>query len=462
MLTAVPVLLGSDRNPLEFSPRDSYILYPHAPRGPCIQILKGDNENSGPETAPVYPGLVCSRRLRVFLMKPDQHYDAIIAGAGASGLMCALTAGRRGRRVLLLEHSREPAKKIIASGGGRCNFTNRSVTSGNYLSHNPHFCKSALSRFTPHDIISMLEKAGIRYEERGSGQLFCRDRAGDLAAMLIGECRKSGVTIRTDSRVTDVEKTDAVFRISAGGHTFSCGSFVLAAGGLAAPRLGATDFGYRTAEKFGIRSYPCRPALVPLILDQSLQTRLSVLAGISLRAGGSTGGIRFTDDLLFTHHGLSGPLILQLSNYWGPGQKLTIDLIPGIDLENQLEQWKTGQPQSTLGRLLGRLVTRRAARVFLDGRLAEIPVSRCGKHETALLCASFKAWEAVPAGTAGYRKAEVTAGGIDTDELSSKSFECRKVPGLYITGELLDITGWLGGYNLHWAWASGHCAGNFI
>jgi hypothetical protein len=384
--------------------------------------------------------------------------DVVILGAGAAGMMCALEAGRRGRRVVLLDHAERVGKKILISGGGRCNFTNIHCRPENFLSENPHFAKSALARFTPGDIIAMVEKHGILYHEKTLGQLFCDRSAHDIISMLEKECADAAIQTILGVRITSVVR-DGHFRVATTGTTFEAESVVVATGGLSIPKMGATGFGYDLAEQFGLRVVECRPGLVPFLFSADDREQWCDLAGISAAVTAHTGthhnAASFREKMLVTHRGLSGPAILQVSSYWRPGEPITVDLAPNIQVMAPL-----------LGRNARRDATAAtlAIRTVLPVRMAErwVALHPPADWTNASLSAmehEFHAWRTVPAGTEGYAKAEVTAGGVDTAELDAKTMQCRKVPGLYFIGEVVDVTGWLGGYNFQWAWASGFSAG---
>jgi predicted Rossmann fold flavoprotein len=394
-------------------------------------------------------------------MSFETRFDAVIIGAGAAGLMCGWTAGQRGRRVLLLEGSPRVGQKISISGGGRCNFTNLRVEPKNYLSENPHFCKSALSRFTPLDFLKLVEKHGIAYHEKAPGQLFCEDRARRIVDLLLVECKAGGVTLKTGCTVKRVEKKEA-FIVQTDSATYTAPSLVVATGGRSYPETGATGFGYEIAEQFGLGVTACRPALVPLSYQSADVKRYRSLSGISVIAAVATGSTAFTDAVLFTHKGLSGPAILQLSSYWTPGQPITLDLLPHLRLDEAILKWKSERPKAELKTLLREHLPERLAHCFLDLHGQNRPVQQLTVQDGETLARIFHHWQIQPGGTEGYAKAEVTRGGVDTRELSSKTFESRKVPGLYFIGEVIDVTGWLGGFNFQWAWASGHCAGLFV
>ncbi|GGX33001.1 NAD(P)/FAD-dependent oxidoreductase [Undibacterium squillarum] len=391
-------------------------------------------------------------------------FDVVVIGAGAAGMMCAATAAGRGRRVALLDHATKLAEKIRISGGGRCNFTNLHAGPSNYLSNNPHFCRSALSRYTPQDFLALLKKYHVAWHEKHKGQLFCDDSAEQIIRVLKAECDKNGVCWRMPAEVDALESAETGFVLQTSGGKISAQSVVLATGGLSIPKIGATDFAYRIARQFVLRMVEPRPALVPLTFAQSVWAPFVPLAGISLEVDISTGTkknkITFREDLLFTHRGLSGPAILQISSYWEPGTPLTINLLPETDLADELLAQKSGNKKQLLT-VLTQYMPARLAEVLLitceaDGscRMADLSdkvLRRIGE--------AVNQWQLIPDGTEGYRKAEVTRGGIDTRELSQQTMMVQKVPGLYVVGEAMDVTGWLGGYNFQWAWASGYVAG---
>lgn len=362
---------------------------------------------------------------------------------------------------MLIDHADRVGKKILASGGGRCNFTNLFIEPKNYLFHNTDFCKSALSRFRPADFIALLERHGVPYQERTLGQLFCKENSGEIVNLLLEECRTAGVRIKTKCRVEKIEKGEQ-FTVKTNSGTFVAESLVVATGGLSMPEAGATGFGYEVAEQFGLHVQTCRPGLVPLTLSKRDLKNLAGLSGISVDAEVSCNGQSFREAVLFTHWGLSGPAILQISNYWRSGQEIVINLLPDLDLAETIRQWKKERPKAELRNLVGNLVTRRLSRKRLGASHDKKPVNRYNEKEIKEVAEIFQQWRLRPSGTEGYKKAEVTLGGIDIDELSSRTFEARRVKGLYFIGEVLDVAGWLGGYNLHWAWASGHCAGQFV
>ncbi len=389
------------------------------------------------------------------------NFDLIVIGGGAAGLMCALTAGQRGRRVLLVDHAERVGKKILISGGGRCNFTNLNVEPENFLSHNPHFCKSALSRFKPQDFIALVEKHGIAYHEKTLGQLFCDGKAIQIVNLLLDECRKGGVRIQTQYRIEKIDRIEnqGRFRLQTNAGEFETQSLVIATGGLSVPKIGASAFGYEIAKQFGLPLIPCRPGLVAFRLGDKELKNVEGLSGISVEALVSCNTQSFREAMLFTHKGLSGPAILQISNYWQAGDPIEVNLLPDFHLEKTIPQWKKERPRAELKSCLNAHLSKRLVQRWLEVEPGNKPLCQYNPKEIHAIATRFHRWEVVPSGTAGYRSAEVTTGGVDTDALSSKTFETKSVPGLYFIGEVLDVTGWLGGYNFQWAWASGHCAG---
>lgn len=389
--------------------------------------------------------------------------DVIIIGAGAAGLMCAATAGGRGRRVVVLDHHRSPGRKILVAGGGRCNFTNREVSAANYLSKNPAFPISALKRFGPEDFLEMVERHGIDIEERALGRLFCADSSQEILDMLLAECEGAGVTLRPGVRIGEIRRHGrGGFVLDAGGRRLETKSLVVATGGLSLPASGATPFGLELAKQFGLGIVAPRAGLVPLTLQPADLRVVEGFSGIALEAEVTTAGQAFRENLLFTHRGLSGPVILQASNYWIPGQPITVDLFPAGDLPGLLRDARAVRPKAALTTVLAAALTKRVAQALCSLWGLEGPMGGFTNKALDEIAARFTAWRLVPSGTEGYRKAEVTLGGIDTAELSSKTLEARAVPGLYAIGEVVDVTGWLGGYNLQWAWSSGYCAGCFV
>jgi predicted Rossmann fold flavoprotein len=388
-------------------------------------------------------------------------FDAIILGGGAAGLMCAISAGRRGRRVLVLEHNAEPGAKIVISGGGRCNFTNLGTVPGRFLSANPHFAKSALARYTPRDFLAMVEKHGIAWHEKTLGQLFCDGSARAIVAMLLAECEAAGVVLRTGCRATDITRADG-FRVQTDQGEFSAPALVLATGGLSIPKMGATGFAHDVAARFGLKLAAPRPGLVPLTFAGDDLALMQPLSGLALEVVASLGRTSFREGMLLTHRGLSGPAILQISSYWRAGETLSLDLLPGTDAQAVLLARKQARPNAELKTVLGELLPNRLADALATTRFTNAPMSRLRDRDLAAVAEQLKRWRLVPAGTEGYAKAEVTLGGIDTAGLSSQTMQARDVPGLFAIGEAVDVTGWLGGYNFQWAWASGWAAGQAV
>jgi predicted Rossmann fold flavoprotein len=385
--------------------------------------------------------------------------DVIIIGGGAAGLMCAIEAGKRGRRALVIEHADRIGKKIAISGGGRCNFTNIYTGADNFLSANPNFCKSALARYAPADFIALVEKHGIRYHEKKLGQLFCDDSSREIIQMLLAECAAAGVEIKLNCYVREVLKKDS-FTIETNQGKFESDSLVIATGGLSIPPIGATDFGYRVARQFGLRILETRPALVPLTFAGNKLEELKSLSGISLDALVSCHDAEFRENLLLTHRGLSGPAILQISSYWKKGDLITVNLLPETDAREFLGAQQHAGIE--LNNLLAQLLPRRFAHAWCGLYAPSKPLKSYTPKELQTIARLLHEWQLEPDGSEGYKKAEVTVGGVDTDELSSKTMEARRVPGLYFIGEVVDVTGHLGGYNFQWAWASGFVAGQYV
>lgn len=389
-------------------------------------------------------------------MPPVTQFDVIILGAGAAGLMCAIAAGRRGRLVLVLDHAAEAGAKILISGGGRCNFTNTETVPERFVSDNPHFCRSALGRYTPQDFVAMVERHRIAFHEKTLGQLFCDGSARAIVAMLLEECNAAGVQVRLGHRVVELARADA-FRVETDRGTFRAASLVLATGGLSIPKLGATGFTYDAARQFGLRLTELRPGLVPLTFADALLALMRPLAGVSLDCEASLARHRFREAMLFTHRGLSGPAILQISSYWNDGP-ITLDLLPGCDPAAVLLERKRTRPRAELRSVLAELLPQRLAHALAGTasptRMADLP-----DRVLRELASRLSAWRVTPSGSEGYAKAEVTRGGVDTRDLSSRTMQANAVPGLFVIGEAVDVTGWLGGYNFQWAWASGWCAG---
>jgi len=385
--------------------------------------------------------------------------DVIIIGAGASGLICATEAGKRGKSVLVLDHARKIGSKIRISGGGRCNFTNLHVSSEHYISQNSHFCKSALSRYAPEDFISLLRKYRISFHEKEAGQLFCDATSAEIIVMLRAECEKAGAEFLLGCSIKQIER-NGLFIVATDKGTFQARSIVIATGGLSYPTLGASDLGLRIAEQFKINIIAPKPGLVPLTLSQKELAMFKELRGVAINAEVTSNRASFRGRILFTHRGLSGPAILQISSYWNEGELLSIDLLPGINAYDLLIENR--QSRKEIKTLLSRYLPSRFSQVWCRHYLKTKPVCQFTEKELKDAAEKLQAWQIKPSGTEGYGAAEVTVGGIDTDELSSKTMEAKKVPGLHFIGEVLDITGQLGGYNLHWAWASGHAAGQYV
>ena len=392
----------------------------------------------------------------------SHSHDVLVIGGGAAGLMCALTAGQRGFRVLVVEHANRVGKKILMSGGGRCNFTNTGTTPANYLSGNPHFCKSALARYTPLDFIGMVERHGIAYHEKELGQLFCDDSSKQIVKMLLDECEAVGVRIETGCSVEHVQRTDDGFRLRTTRGSLSAPSLVVACGGLSIPSMGASGFGYELARQFGHTVLPTRAGLVPLTLTGKHQEHLQDLSGVALPVEATCNGRSFRNFMLITHRGVSGPSILQISSYWQPGDDLRLDLLPDGDAFQLLREQQASRPAAELKTVLSDLLPRRFAQRLCELWLPNKPMKQFNEPQLREIAMQLQSWPLIASGTEGYRTAEVTLGGVDTDELSSSTMQSKKVPGLYFTGEVVDVTGWLGGYNFQWAWASGHAAGNAI
>ncbi len=384
--------------------------------------------------------------------------DVVIIGAGAAGLICAIETGKRHRSVLVLDHMEKIGKKIRVSGGGRCNFTNLNLQPENYYSANHHFCKSALARFTPHDFICMLDRHGIEYVEKEKGQLFCKKTSGEIVRMLDKECANAGVELRMNCRASIISKNEN-FSITTNRGGIEAASLVIATGGLSYPELGATDIGYRTARKFGLKVTQLKPALVPLIFRQRDREIFKELSGVSFDALVGCKGAHFRGEVLVTHRGLSGPAILQISLYWKQGDKITLNLLPDIDAYELFISKHRSRIE--LSNLLSEHLPRRFSHKWCALNALSRPLCTYTEKEIKHIAAQLHNWTIIPEGTEGYRKAEITLGGVDTDELSSKTMEAKKVPGLYFIGEVIDVSGQLGGYNLQWAWSSGFAAGQY-
>ncbi|MAY60487.1 MULTISPECIES: NAD(P)/FAD-dependent oxidoreductase [Pseudoalteromonas] len=391
------------------------------------------------------------------------HVDVIVIGAGAAGLMCAAQAGYRGRSVTVLDMGKKPGRKILISGGGRCNFTNENASPSNYLCANPHFVKSCLSRYTQHDFVELVDRHGLAYHHKTLGQLFCDNSAQDIVDILLTECEWAGVTIKLRSEVLNVTKTATGYSVTTEQETLTCESLVVASGGLTMPKLGATPIGYKIAEQFGLKILPTMAALVPFTLHQHDKDRFEGLSGISIPCEvASEDGTVFKENILFTHRGLSGPAILQISSFWRAGQAVTINLLPELDLKQQLADWRETQAQKSLKNSLATILPKRFVEILHDSNaIPDCNINQLTHGQIDALADYIHAWQIKPNGTEGYRTAEVTLGGVDTDELSSKTFEAKKAKGLYFIGEVTDVTGWLGGYNFQYAWSCGFAAGQY-
>lgn len=385
-----------------------------------------------------------------------ESFDVVIVGAGAAGLFCAAQAGQRGLRVLLVDNGKKPGRKILMSGGGRCNFTNMYAEPAAYLSGNPHFCKSALARYTQWDFIDLVNRYGIAYHEKTLGQLFCDDSAQQIVDMLMRECELGNVQFRLRSELQNIERADSAFTLTFANGTLTVPQVVIASGGLSMPGLGASPFGYQVAQQFGLKVLPTRAALVPFTLHKPLLEQIQTLSGVSVPVVVTAkNGVSFKESLLFTHRGLSGPAILQLSSYWLPGEWVTINLLPQHDLSALLAEQRAAHPNQSLKNTLALWLPKRLVECLQTlGLVPELSLKQLQSPQIAALTENLHAWQVQPNGTEGYRTAEVTLGGVDTRELSSKTLEASNVPGLYFIGEVVDVTGWLGGYNFQWAWSS--------
>ena len=389
--------------------------------------------------------------------------DVLIIGASAAGLMCAIEAGKRGRKVIVLDHANKPGKKILMSGGGRCNFTNTEISASNFISHNPHFCKSALSRYSQWDFIAMVNDYRIPYHERDLGKLFCDDSAKDILNMLLAECAKVKVDIQLNCDIKNIEKNaTSKFDINTSLGPFQATSLVIASGGLSIPKMCASPLGYKVAEQFGHHIWPTTAGLVPFTLQPHDKERLSELPGIAVESNVSNERIQFEENILFTHRGLSGPAILQISSYWKAGETININLLPDHNVVDVIKTRQTTQPNIKLKTLLAEVLPKRLIPAVLDQETVDKPLQELSQVRIEAIAKQLQHWQIKPNGTEGYRTAEVTLGGIDCNELSSRTMESSKVSGLYFIGELVDVTGWLGGYNFQWAWSSGWCAGQVV
>ena len=390
------------------------------------------------------------------------NYDVIIIGAGAAGLMCAIEAGKRGRRVWLIDHMAKIAEKIRISGGGRCNFTNIHAQPHCYLSQNPHFCKSALKQYTVQDFIALVRKHGIAFHEKKLGQLFCDDSSKQIINMLLTEARQAGVKLEGQTRVLEIEAVAAGYRVKTSRGDQSCASLVIATGGLSIPKIGATNFGYETAKKFGLNVIRTRAGLVPLTFDGVLLERCKTLSGLSVEAIVRYEKKVFAEGLLFTHRGLSGPSILQISSYWQDGEQIIVNLAPLTQVIGFLKEKKQSQPKLHASNALSEILPRRLAQSICDEHECNGQLAALSDTKLAIVARAVNDWRIRPTGTEGYRTAEVTVGGVDTQELSSKTMEAKKCPGLFFIGEVVDVTGHLGGFNFQWAWSSGYAAGQAV
>jgi predicted Rossmann fold flavoprotein len=387
--------------------------------------------------------------------------DVIIIGAGASGLMCAIEAGKRGRKVLVLDHANKAGKKILMSGGGRCNFTNYSIEPENYISHNPHFCKSALNRYTQWNFLALVEQYQIPFHERDHGQLFCNESARNILNMLLAECDKAGVTVQLMTHIGSIEQLDQQFHVNTSQGNLICKTLVVATGGLSIPKMGATPLGYKIAQQFGIKVLPTNAGLVPFTLQPDDKVKFSGLSGIAVACVVSNDRRSFTENLLFTHRGLSGPAILQISSYWRTGESISINLLPSVNLDAELKSKRQQKIKNKLKTILDDYFPKRLISVFIPEDLLDLSLQDLSDKQIKWVADQFHHWIVKPNGTEGYRTAEVTSGGVDCDAVSSKTMESKQVPGLYFVGEVLDVTGWLGGYNFQWAWSSAWCAGQY-
>ncbi|MBW9116104.1 NAD(P)/FAD-dependent oxidoreductase [Rhizobium cauense] len=392
----------------------------------------------------------------------QRNSDVVVIGAGAAGMMCAIRAAQRGRSVIVLDHAKSPGEKIRISGGGRCNFTNIHTSPKSFLSANPHFCKSALARFTPSDFIAMVDRHRIAWHEKTLGQLFCDDSAKDIIRMLLDEMQGAGVALHLRTEITDVEKSGDGFRISTSEGAYTCGSLVIATGGKSIPKMGATGFAYRVAEQFGLPMVETRPGLVPLTLDQATLESLSELSGIAAPAEIRHGKTAFREALLFTHRGLSGPAILQISSYWREGDDITVDIEPDLDLVEHLKAAKKANGRQSAQTALAEILPKRLAQYLTEREGIAGHMADLSDKILVRLAEAVQSWKIKPSGSEGYRTAEVTLGGIDTAALDSRTMAAKGVSGLYFIGECVDVTGWLGGYNFQWAWASGFVAGDSL
>ncbi len=389
--------------------------------------------------------------------------DVLVIGASAAGLMCAIEAGKRGRKVIVLDHANKPGKKILMSGGGRCNFTNTDVNASNFISHNPHFCKSALSRYTQWDFIALVNDHNIAYHERDLGKLFCDDSARDILDMLLSECKKASIDIHLNCNIRQITKNgNSAFDVETSLGSIQATSLVVATGGLSIPKMCASPLGYQIAEQFGHHIWKTRAGLVPFTLQPHDKTLLSELSGISVNCNVSNEHIQFKENILFTHRGLSGPAILQISSYWQAGEIININLLPELDVADFIKTQQSKHPNSRLKTALSEVLPKRLLPTLLGQEIIDKPLQELSQVLIGKIAQQLEQWQIKPNGTEGYRTAEVTLGGVDCDELSSKTMESKRITGLYFIGEVVDVTGWLGGYNFQWAWSSGWCAGQVV
>ncbi|MDR7229702.1 putative Rossmann fold flavoprotein [Caulobacter sp. BE264] len=392
-----------------------------------------------------------------------ETFDVVVIGAGAAGMMCAIEAGKRGRSVLIIDHAKAPGEKIRISGGGRCNFTNTGASIHNFLSANPKFALSALRRYRPRDFIALVERYGIAYHEKTLGQLFCDGSAKQIITMLLTEMKAAGVTLRLETSVESVAKAASGFEVFLSSGKVGCASLVVASGGKSIPKMGATGLGYDIARQFGLNIIETRPALVPLTFEAGMLARLTPLSGVALDAVVAHGKTKFQEGMLFTHRGLSGPSILQISSYWREGDEIRVDMAPGVDALAALKTARTATPRQAVATVLSSLLPKRVAQVIAEEEAADKGnIADCSDKKLGRLAAAVNAWTFKPVGSEGYRTAEVTLGGVDTEALDSRTLEAKAVPGLYFIGEVVDVTGWLGGYNFQWAWSSGWSAGQSV
>jgi len=390
------------------------------------------------------------------------RFDVVVIGAGAAGMMCAIEAGRRGRRVLVVDHAKAVGEKIRISGGGRCNFTNLNTAPSAFLSANPRFCISSLSRYTARDFIALVDRHAIAWHEKTLGQLFCDGSARQVVDMLLGEMREAGVALRLAAQAGEIRRTHGGFSLSVGGIGVACESLVIATGGKSIPKMGATGFGYDVARRFGLNIVETRPALVPLTFEVGLLDRLKPLAGVAVDVTARRGKTRFDEAMLFTHRGLSGPAILQISSYWREGEDIELDMAPGVDVFETLRRARAGRGRTAVSTILAEHLPRRLAQLIAETEGANGNVADASDAVLRRVGAAVNGWRVKPVGSEGYRTAEVTLGGIDTAGLDSRTLAAKAVPGLHFIGEVVDVTGWLGGYNFQWAWASGWCAGQAV